>query len=392
VSVFSATDVRQAADGSAGAPGMSFAADPDTGIYRLSDGTIGFSINGAVAMQMRPQGGGGYYLDVFQNSGSGGPLLIAAGPGANASMSLIAKGAGALYACTSGGTANIQLKIEHTALAVDYVQVTGSPTGGTQPVVTVSAQGADANVGLALVPLGTGGLSAARPDGATTGGNARGNNAVDWQQVRATSLQVASSVNSVIGGGANNTVSGSNGVVAGGSTNAVTAGAGWVPGGQQATTTPGVHRGAWSAGRFSTISGTAQEGFWLFRAATADATPVRLLADMATGATPSGQNSFNIADGTSYAVRGKVVARDQAGANTACWFVDLLVERNGATTVVGGGGAAIAPSLSTGTASAWRLAIAADSAVNGVNITGTGAAATSIRWVASMGTAEVGTG
>lgn len=62
------------------------------------------------------------------------------------------------------------------------------------------------NTNLVIAPSGTGGLVAQIPDGTTTGGAARGNNAVDLQMSRSAANQVASSSNSFIGGGANNRI------------------------------------------------------------------------------------------------------------------------------------------------------------------------------------------
>jgi len=150
---------------------------------------------------------------------------------------------------TSSGS--VQALVSHTASAVNYVQVTGSATGGN---VAITSQGSDANIGLditakgggfvrtggwlrvgissanylqlassstgfgpvissvgsdtdiplVLQPKGTGALQAQQTDSTTTGGNARGTNAVDWQTARGSANQVASGPNTVICGGANN--------------------------------------------------------------------------------------------------------------------------------------------------------------------------------------------
>ena len=56
-------------------------------------------------------------------------------------------------------------------------------------------------------------------DEGATAGNPRGENSVDLQTIRSAATQVASGVNSTIGGGTGNTASGSNSTVAGGSNN-----------------------------------------------------------------------------------------------------------------------------------------------------------------------------
>src|SRR5438128_1452490 len=55
---------------------------------------------------------------------------------------------------------------------------------------------------------GSGYIAADFSDGTLVGGNERGANSVDWQQVRSAVTQVASGNNSVISGGINNTAAG----------------------------------------------------------------------------------------------------------------------------------------------------------------------------------------
>ena len=86
---------------------------------------------------------------------------------------------------------------------------------------TAVIQTTTTNSGIAIVPNGTGAITADIPDGTVTGGNARGQYSVDLQRIRTSSTQVASSNYCFIGGGADNTVNpsyGSNGysVVCGG--------------------------------------------------------------------------------------------------------------------------------------------------------------------------------
>ena len=76
--------------------------------------------------------------------------------------------------------------------------------------------GADANIGLALMPKGNGAITAQVPDGTVAGGNARGRYAVDLQMFRIANTQVASGHNSTVAGGWSNTASGAYSTVAGG--------------------------------------------------------------------------------------------------------------------------------------------------------------------------------
>ncbi len=82
--------------------------------------------------------------------------------------------------------------------------------------VTLSENTTATNSDLVLTPKGMGALIAGpKPDGTTTGGNARGNYAVDLQLQRFAATQVSSGLNAVILAGSNNTASGSYSVAGG---------------------------------------------------------------------------------------------------------------------------------------------------------------------------------
>ena len=82
-----------------------------------------------------------------------------------------------------------------------YVQIVGD---ASYPMVKATG---GTNTPLVLSPLGTGALQAQKTDSTTTGGNARGANAVDWQTLRSAATMVASATGSVLCGGQNNTAS-----------------------------------------------------------------------------------------------------------------------------------------------------------------------------------------
>jgi hypothetical protein len=133
-------------------------------------------------------------------------------------------------------------------------------TAGTFGTFVASPNAADANVALVLNPKGLGGLQAQVADGTIVGGNARGNNAVDWQTVRTAATQVASGAWSFIGGGRRNTVSDFSSVVVGGSSNTSSSHHAFVGGGESntasasyATVAGGVINTASSS--YATISG-----------------------------------------------------------------------------------------------------------------------------------------
>src|SRR3972149_2061876 len=110
-----------------------------------------------------------------------------------------------LSALTSGG------------LSPTVDTLTCAPKTNLNLVPGASVPGTDVNISIA--PRGTGAFELDVPDLAVTGGICRGDNAVDLQMVRTVATQVASGVDSVIGGGASNTSSGTLSTVSGGSLN-----------------------------------------------------------------------------------------------------------------------------------------------------------------------------
>jgi hypothetical protein len=112
-------------------------------------------------------------------------------------------------------------------------------SGVTQSTATIRVISGDTNTGIAIVPKGTGAITAAVPDAGIAGGIARGANAIDLQTLRVNGDQVASGSNSVIAGGRNNRATGSNSVVSGGADNASTGFASVVSGGNGNTASGG---------------------------------------------------------------------------------------------------------------------------------------------------------
>jgi len=133
-------------------------------------------------------------------------------------------------------------------------------------------------------------------------------------------------------------------------------------------------------------SGDAQLGTVVLATATTDATPTILSFD---NFTPS--NIIILPNNSAYAFSGTIVARQQASAGSeyASWEIKGALLRDGtaASTVLGNG---IKNKLyASAGASAWDIALTADTTNGGLAITVTGAAATNIRWVATVNTSEV---
>lgn len=112
-----------------------------------------------------------------------------------------------VYFKNSGGTI---LEIFSAGGLTNFTEAANSSApNGTVPVNSLTATGAATNIDAAIIPKGTGALLANIPDNTATGGNKRGEYAVDWQLARETwNFRVASGNYSVISGGRSNTASG----------------------------------------------------------------------------------------------------------------------------------------------------------------------------------------
>ena len=139
-----------------------------------------------------------------------------------------------------------------------------------------------------------------------------------------------------------------------------------------------------SSGFFSNYA-DMQTGMLVVVAATTDDTPKALTSNKAAAGTT---NQVILPNNCAYAFHGTIVARQQASAGTACaaWKIEGLIRREGSagTTVLVNSATTVLDNTP-----AWGMTLSADTTNGGLAITVTGAAATNIRWVASINTSEV---
>jgi len=304
---------------------------------------------------------------------------------------------------------------------------TSSPNG-TVSAASLTAAGGATNIDAVLRPKGSGAVLAQVPDSSSTGGNKRGSNAVDWQTYRTVNTKVAAGNYSVVGGGNDNAATGQESVAGGGGANTASgvgsvvpgghsntssatdsfavgfsttasgsysAAAGlantasgsssWVPGGAYATTRGISGVGAWSAGRFSG-PGDAQHEEYQLRRATTDATQTEVSTD---GSAPASTTRMVLPDNHAYAFRGRLIARSSTG-DVAVWTIDGAVKRgSGAGTVALVGTPTATQTFADSGATGWTITIDADTTNGSLRIRVTGAASTTIHWVADLETVEV---
>jgi trimeric autotransporter adhesin len=146
-------------------------------------------------------------------------------------------------------------------------------------------------------------------------------------------------------------------------------------------------KGAYASGAFS-ADGDAQTGLITLRSDTTDATAEAMTADNLAAGTV---NQIILPNNSAFSFSGTIIARQQAadGSNYASWEIKgaLLRDANAASTVLGNG--IVNKLFATAGASAWAIALTADTTNGGLKIEATGAAATDIRWVATVNTSEV---
>lgn len=264
-------------------------------------------------------------------------------------------------------------------------ETTAAPNG-TIYVDSLTAKGSSTHVDAVLKPKGaSGSLLAAIPDSTATGGNKRGTAAIDWQLTRAAAAEVASGSYTVLSGGSGNTVSGDYAVVTGGRGNTASGAYSSINGGYGATTRGIYGAEAVAAGTFA-AQGDAQEGHYFLRRATTDDTPTELLAD---GSTASSAYRITLPDNTTYSFHGQLVGRASDGTSVA-WSIEGAIKRGS-----GAASTALVDSVSStkkadAGAATWGFSATADTGNGSLKIEVTGAAATNIRWLAVVDTAEVG--
>jgi hypothetical protein len=259
--------------------------------------------------------------------------------------------------------------------------------------------------------------------GASGAGTSTNRATGDWSAIVGGIGNLASGSNSFIGGGGfplgnGNTASGQSSVVAGGYANSVSGFAATCIGGtgNSANGNYGVVGGANNTnnaanaviigGQFGTarniagnfvmpacaspiagVSGVSQAALVILARETTNATATVLCSDTSSA---SGTNQVILPNNSAYYFKGSVIANVTGAANGASWSFEGAIMRgaNAASTVLIGT-PAINRVAATAGATAWVIALTADTTNGGLAVTVTGAASTTIRWVCKAETTEV---
>jgi hypothetical protein len=134
-------------------------------------------------------------------------------------------------------------------------------------------------------------------------------------------------------------------------------------------------------------SGITQSALLVLAVQTTDATATVLRSDTSAASTT---NQVILPNNSAYYFKGSVIANVTGAANGASWSFEGAIMRgaNAASTVLMGT-PAINRVAATAGATAWVIALTADTTNGGLAVTVTGAASTTIRWVCKAETTEV---
>ena len=199
----------------------------------------------------------------------------------------------------------------------------------------------------------------------------------------------ASGLRSVVVAGDTNAASGANSCIVGGIDNIANASQSFVAGGRRGTARSIVGNHIFPACSIpiANAQGATQSALLLLGRQTTDATATVLCSDSSAAGTT---NQVILPNNAAYYFRGSVIAGVTAGGDSKAWTFEGAIKRgaNAASTAIVGTVVLNTIAQDAG-ASAWTVAVTADTTNGGIKVEVTGAAATTIRWVCKINTTEM---
>jgi hypothetical protein len=199
----------------------------------------------------------------------------------------------------------------------------------------------------------------------------------------------ATANSSTVCGGAVNTASAFDAVVAGGATNIANAESSAIPGGRRGTTRGIIGCFVVPACNIpiADVAGVTQSALLLLGRETTNATATVLASN---GSAAAATNQVTLPNNSAYSFSGEVIAGVTGAGNSARWTIDGAIKRgaNAGTTTMIGTPTVVMSHFDAGAAT-WVVAVTADTTNGAITVTVTGAAATTIRWVAKIETTEM---
>lgn len=144
-------------DGTVASPSVFFGSETNTGVYKEASNTIGFSALGGIAFTMQGVASSVNYIRVTSTITAGTPSVSVQGSDTNISVALAAKGTGTVRLQTRGATA---LEVNATGTPGNFLRVNATASGGTPQILS---QGTDSNVALQLSAKGAAAVSCSNP-------------------------------------------------------------------------------------------------------------------------------------------------------------------------------------------------------------------------------------
>ena len=227
-------------------------------------------------------------------------------------------------------------------------------------------------------------------DWSTVGGGTKNSATNSYSSVLGGQNNSITTNHAFIGGGINNSVSNSYASVVGGYQNTASGANSVVTGGTFGTTR--------SITGFQTFTGndnalgsgatgTIQAGLLVLGRQTTDATATALTSNTSAAGTT---NQVILPNNSAYYFRGEIISGVTGGGNTKGWTIEGVIKRgaNAASTALVGTPTVTSNYADAG-ASAWAIAVTADTTNGGLRVTFTGQAATTIRTVCQIRTTEM---
>ena len=323
----------------------------------------------------------------------------------NADLALVAKGTGATLAAVPDGTTAGGNK--RGQYATDLQKSRSAATNVASGNYSTILGGANNTASSSHSFIGGGqGNTAQTSTHATVAGGSANTASGQYAFVGGGDGNTASGSSSVIAGGrsCSTTVAGSDGFIGGGLSNSTAENAAVVCGGQNNTA-----NGAYSAilgGRYATTrsitgyhvfaacsapiafaQGRTQSALLLLGRETTDATATVLTSDTNAASTT---NQVILPNNSAYSFSGEVIAGVTGAGNTARWTINGAIKRGaGAGTTAMVGTPTVTMTHNDAGASGWIVNVTADTTNGGIKVQVTGAASTTIRWVAKINTTEM---
>jgi hypothetical protein len=230
-----------------------------------------------------------------------------------------------------------------------------------------------------------------------TGGDFRGEFAVDWQRIRGVNSEVASGNFSVISGGSFNKASGLHSVIIGGNNQINDADYAVVLGGVNGNTrgikgaviTPGL-----ATGGANNASGMIQSGLYILGGETAGSSPISLTTD--GNPTVTAQNLLTLVDNSAVYFKGTVMGKEinVETPEIAVWNVEGVIKRQVDSTTTNYYYVGVFPPsaqlvTAVNSTTAWSVILDLDNTLGSMLINVQGQTGKTVRWTAKLETIEI---